>query len=502
MSGLEEIQEIMNKFIDESKQIKLQISDIEKTRAKLAEKRNKYVNMSDCIDEVKTLGNEISELGNKSQKIQNKLDSEFCEIKREIYLKIDNLIAEGIRKNKKFEDEIQEFQDIVELQKGRKAKYELQKQAFYKRFGRVPELSEDAKIEDKAQDKQCIIYKQRIIKLKEKIKNIESEINTFAKIKREIKNKNFRNILEYVNEIEETPIIDELEIEEFVPVDDVKIDDLKVEEFKTVGNLNVEPLNIDNLKEETINDVSNENNILKYDDDIGKIAKAIVEEIVEQQTKESTIENSFDDSNAEIITFENTEDKEDEKEILHENNKIVQIIAKVENDEIVYKAQINNGDEIKVYPEKEELSGIVLNGKEQRKQIKDYLVNYSISTHKIFDKKIINKLDPNIYNVFIKFSNKYNIDAKDLIYSYAMSFSRKYENEGEEIPQITYNFLYIKDTNLTKKEEKYFEDICKNARENEFIYMIEKIKGFSKLKYMIKRIFKANKVNALPERKY
>ena len=152
MNGFEEIQEIIKSFIFEQQQKCEQITKIEQQRLQLAQQRNekKKSNINDI--EINQLGIEISELGNQSQELQNKLDFRFREIKSQICTSIDNLVAEGIRKICKINEEITELENKIRKLEEKQEKYELQKQEFYVRFGRMPELSEEAKQEYKHQE--------------------------------------------------------------------------------------------------------------------------------------------------------------------------------------------------------------------------------------------------------------------------------------------------------------------------------------------------------------
>ncbi|MEI3402354.1 MAG: hypothetical protein V8R51_08720 [Clostridia bacterium] len=146
MSGLEGIQKIIENFVYESNQTKGQIAEIEKERTDLAQERNEKKNISknNYENEIGMLGKQISELGIKSQELQNKLDSKFNETKKIVNLTIDNLITEGIRRVRKIDEEQHELEEKISLQKERNAKYETQKQEFFERFGRMPQLSENA----------------------------------------------------------------------------------------------------------------------------------------------------------------------------------------------------------------------------------------------------------------------------------------------------------------------------------------------------------------------
>ena len=84
MSGLEGIQKIIENFVYESNQTKKQIAEIEKERTDLAQERNskKSISKRNYEKEISVLGKKISELGIKSQELQNKLDSKFNETKK------------------------------------------------------------------------------------------------------------------------------------------------------------------------------------------------------------------------------------------------------------------------------------------------------------------------------------------------------------------------------------------------------------------------------------
>ena len=230
--------------------------------------------------------------------------------------------------------------------------------------------------------------------------------------------------------------------------------------------------------------------------DIEKIAQAIVDEIVAKQAQNINEQSQEE----EIITFEETNVNENVEPVFEEKIAIANIIAKVENGEIVYKAQINNGDEIKVYPVKSTSWNMFLDDKEKRKEIKEKIINYAVAQYKAFDKNVIKKIDPTVCEVFEQFAEKYGYDESGLIYNYAMSYSNNVESD--EIPAITYNFSYLENLKLSKQEKRVVDRICKEARKNMYIDVIGNLGGFAKIKFLFKKIFASNKENALPEAKY
>ena len=106
MRGFEEIQKIVENFVEESKQAKQQIIEIENERNNLAQERNekKEANIQENLAKINELGKQISKLGNQSQELQNKLDKRFFEVKELVNLMIDNKITEEMRKIRKINE--------------------------------------------------------------------------------------------------------------------------------------------------------------------------------------------------------------------------------------------------------------------------------------------------------------------------------------------------------------------------------------------------------------
>ena len=203
-----------------------------------------------------------------------------------------------------------------------------------------------------------------------------------------------------------------------------------------------------------------------------------------------------------IITYERQEDSNKTQTYFGEKVNLLNINAKIEDGEVVYKAQTSNGDCIKLYPRKVQAGNILMKDKENREELKEILINYAIAEYRMLDKKVVKKIDPSICEILIRFAKKYNYDAQSLIYNYAMSFSKNDESEIENMPIITYNFAYIKETNLDKKEKEIITKICKNARKNNKIDIIGYNTGIKRIKYILKRTLTINDTNALPEGKY
>lgn len=594
MNKFEEIQEIIKNFIYEKQQMRREIAKIERQRTQLAKERNeKKTNAKTMkvVAEISELGKRITELGNQSQELQNKLDSRYLEVRGQVNTHINNLIAQGISEIRKHEEIKKEKQVAVEKQEERKSKYQTQKQEFYNRFGRMPELSETAQKENQAKEEECKLNKEEIAKIEEIIQILQGELSELAKEKRQFKNGEWAQLVqieeqpveleedeeEIVEEIQENPDIIEAQIEEAEEqcdleailnlVEDIieerentskteahfeneeeavelpfinkiaennsqeiektetiqEIEEIKVEDFQPIEDLNVEEIQVEekNIPEVKIEEIQvEEKNIPEVEieeiqiGELEPIEELQIEENEQPQNQDIGIEEIIEKKVEEIKQEENAEEiitLEEKEEVAEEKNKalafgdkvtLVNIIAKIEEGELVYKAEISNGKTIKIYPTNVQGQNLLLKEKENCEEIKEILINYAIAEYRPFDKKTIKKIDPIVCEILTKFAKEYNYDAQSLIYNYAMSFSKSEDVEMDSIPQITYNVSYLDGTKLTKKEKEVLQKICKNAKKNEKVEIIGYNVGIKKIKYMFKRVFSINDTNALPEGKY
>ena len=566
MNELEGIRECIKNFIYEKGQVQQQITEIEGRRTQLAQERNEK-KKSDNNSEVNELGRQISELGDQSQGLQNKLDLRFHEVKSQINLIIDNSIAEGIRRIRKVSEEIQELKNKISSQEEKNAKYQLQRQEFYVRFGRMPELSENAKQEIKRKEEESRLSVARIEELELQIKDIQDEITELARTKRELKNGNWGSIIEMEPaveheeisveplKIEEIDSATEISIEEFEPAEELYIEqfepikELSIEEFGPVEEISVEEfepieeMHVEEMNVEKFEDVEEEQSQIKeieeiqvdsteeilaieenYEsnavDEIEELARAIIEEIVAEQTQDyninkieekETTENTMnieetmgEDVAEDIIAYEEESEKKERVIIplFGQKATISNITVKIEEGELVYKAQMSDGEEVKIYPSRLGDQSVLLRDKQNRAECKEILINYAVSEYRVFDKKVINKIDPLVCELLIECAERYGYKAQELVYNYAMSFSNNEEGDTDLVPGIIYNLSYIEQSNLSKKEKAIINKICKNARKNIKVDIIESFSGFKKIKYLFKRLFAVNNVKVLPEAKY
>ncbi len=503
MNELEEIKKIIKNFVCESTQLKMQISKIENKRIELAQERNekKKINTSNSSIEINVLGEEISKLGNESQELQNKLSFKFNKIKNLVNLTIDNIITDEIRRLHKIDEEKNQLKEKIQDQKEKDSRYEFQKKEFYERFGRMPEISESSRNKEIIRNKKISSYNTRINEIEKNIIETEGNLAELATIKRNFKNENWDNIFEnkkIENEVEEESVVlplmeEEFQIEKIEPIEYVSVEKLEPIEKIEIGEVEIEEPEY--VESEETSSLTSEMEPI-YEDEIEKLARAIVEEIVEEQTKDSNISSNLNEINSsrdnQVIENVQTDIK---------NVDILDVIAKIEDGEIVYKANISNGEEIKVYPTLE-ATNIILNDMEYREAINGFLMDYAIDEHKIFDNSVIKKIDPTICEIIERFSQKYDLDEGDLMYNYAMSFSQKNYIEIENTIPITYNLSYLKYTNLSKRERIIIKKICKNSLNNKSVDIIGAITGFGKIRYMLKRLFNINSVKALTDGKY
>ena len=299
--------------------------------------------------------------------------------------------------------------------------------------------------------------------------------------------------------------IEELIKQETAKIVGLDIEELYVEEFEPIEEIEIEEFHPEEIIVEEFVPLEQISTI----DEIEELARNIVEEIATEQTKGFNI-NKIEESeeknieaNAESgIVFEKEENAPKSKVIIPlfgKNDTISTIIVKIEDGELVYKAQMSDEEDIKIYPSKLSQESVLLRDKQNRAECAEILKNYAIGEYKTFDKKVINQIDPLVCELLIECAGEYGYNAQELIYDYAMSFSNNLGCDIENVPAIIYNLSYIETSNLSLKERTIIKKICKNARKNEKVDIIESFTGFNKIKYVLKRIFAINNVNVLPE---
>ena len=199
----------------------------------------------------------------------------------------------------------------------------------------------------------------------------------------------------------------------------------------------------------------------------------------------------------EIITFEDNNEETIENENLEEEPvSIKNIVVKVEDNELVYKAELSNKKTMKIYPVKEKL---LEKEKFERETWKRELIEFSANTYRNFRNVPVKKMDPIVCEILDRFAVQYDADSQNLVYNYVMSFSKIDEYDSDILPAITYNLSYINEAKISKKEIRTLQKIVKNSTQNALVDIIGNVTLSEKIKCFMKKIFNISSANILPE---
>ncbi len=198
----------------------------------------------------------------------------------------------------------------------------------------------------------------------------------------------------------------------------------------------------------------------------------------------------------EIITLEETEENQLVNTNTEEPTTIKNIVVKVENGELIYKAELSNETTIKIYPIKEK---ILEKEKFERKTWKRELIEYSAKNYRNLRNIAIKKMDPIVCEILDRYAVQYDMDSQNLVYNYVMSFSSIDDYDSDILPAITYNLSYINEAKISKKEIKSLQKIVKNSTQNALVDIIGNVTLSEKIKCFMKKIFNISSANILPE---
>ena len=198
----------------------------------------------------------------------------------------------------------------------------------------------------------------------------------------------------------------------------------------------------------------------------------------------------------EIITFEDSENPQMLEREKEEPVSIKNIIVKIEENELIYKAELSNKKTIKIYPIKEKM---LEKEKFERETWKRELIEYSASSYRNLRNMAIRKMDPIICEILDRFAVQYDVDSQNLVYNYVMSFSSIDEYDSDILPAITYNLSYISEAKISKKEIRTLQKIVKNSTQNALVDIIGNVTLSEKIKCFMKKIFNISSANILPE---
>lgn len=423
---MEELINELDIFVNEKAVLSAQIRDIESKRNELAKERNtkkaqnKINNDEDVWSEVNCLGKQISDLGNQSQWFQNQINSKLLRVREQVFIEIDNLIAESVRKSRIISEQIEENRDNLDPEE-------------------IYELTDN--INEIGQSMARIMFAKRLIKHNQ----IVDVINLFSTT--EIEESQEQS--EQINEIIEKQEIENKEENEQVQ--------LINEELKPIEEIAIDPVLTD------------------YYNNINEITKNLEKEII---TLEETEENQLVNTNTEEPTT------------------IKNIVVKVENGELIYKAELSNETTIKIYPVKEK---ILEKEKFERETWKRELIEYSAKNYRNLRNIAIKKMDPIVCEILDRFAVQYDVDSQNLVYNYVMSFSSIDDYDSDILPAITYNLSYINEAKISKKEIKILQKIVKNSTQNALVDIIGNVTLSEKIKCFMKKIFNISSANILPE---
>ena len=198
----------------------------------------------------------------------------------------------------------------------------------------------------------------------------------------------------------------------------------------------------------------------------------------------------------EIITLEETEENQLVNTNTEEPTTIKNIVVKVENGELIYKAELSNETTIKIYPIKEK---ILEKEKFERETWKRELIEYSAKNYRNLRNIAIKKMDPIVCEILDRYAVQYDMDSQNLVYNYVMSFSSIDDYDSDILPAITYNLSYINEAKISKKEIKILQKIVKNSTQNALVDIIGTATLSEKIKCFMKKIFNISSANILPE---
>ena len=429
---MEELIEELDRFVNEKAVLSAQIRDIENKRNELANERN-------------------------TKKAQNKINNN-----EEVWSEV-NCLGKQISDLGK---QSQWFQNQINSKR-----LEIREQAFIEIDNLIAEdVRKSRIISEQIEENRDNLEVDEIYELTEFINEIGKNIARIMFAKKLIKHNQIIDVINLFanNQEEQSEKIEEkAEIQQEInePIENLSIDEeLKVEEFQPIEEITIEP------------------SIEEYYNNIEEITELLKKHFQNEQ---------------EIITFEES----NEPKIIEENCTdgyiyLKNIVIKVEENELVYKAELNNGKTIKIYPVREKL---LEKEKFERETWKRELIEFSANTYRNFRNVVVKKMDPIVCEILDRFAVQYDVDSQNLVYNYVMSFSKIDEYDSDILPAITYNLSYINEAKISKKEIKTLQKIVKNSTQNALVDIIGNVTMTEKIKCFMKKIFNISSANILPE---
>lgn len=430
------MEELMNElgiFVNEKAVLSAQIKDIENKRNELAKERN-------------------------TKKAQNKIKND-----EEVWSEV-NCLGKQISD---LGNQSQWFQNQINSKL-----LNVREQSFVEIDNLIAESVRKSRIiSEQIEENRDNLEPEEIYELTESINEIGQEMARIMFAKRLIKH---NQIIDVINLFSAT------ETEESQEQDE-QIDEIL--ESQEIENTNEnEQVQLINEELKPIEEIAVDPTLTDYYNNINEITRILERHFAKEQ---------------EIITFENNNEEIIENENLEEEPvSIKNIVVKVEENELVYKAELSNKKTIKIYPIKEKL---LEKEKFERETWKRELIEYSASSYRNLRNMAIRKMDPIICEILDRFAVQYDVDSQNLVYNYVMSFSSIDEYDSDILPAITYNLSYISETKISKKEKRTLQKIVKNSTQNALVDIIGNVTLSEKIKCFMKKIFNISSANILPE---
>ena len=430
---MEELINELDMFVNEKAILSAQIRDIENKRNELAKERN-------------------------TKKAQNKIKND-----EEVWSEV-NCLGKQISD---LGNQSQWFQNQINSKL-----LNVREQSFVEIDSLIAESVRKSRIiSEQIEENRDNLEPEEIYELTESINEIGQEMARIMFAKRLIKH---NQIIDVINLFSAT------EIEESQEQDE-QIDEIL--ESQEIENTNKnEQVQLINEELKPIEEIAVDPTLTDYYNNINEITRILERHFAKEQ---------------EIITFEDNDEKIIEPENIEEEPiSIKNIVVKVEENELVYKAELSNKKTIKIYPIKEKL---LEKEKFERETWKRELIEYSASSYRNLRNMAIRKMDPIVCEILDRFAVQYDVDSQNLVYNYVMSFSRIDEYDSDILPAITYNLSYISEAKISKKEIKTLQKIVKNSTQNALVDIIGNVTLSEKIKCFMKKIFNISSANILPE---
>lgn len=430
---MEELINELGIFVNEKAVLSAQIRDIENKRNELAKERN-------------------------TKKAQNKIKND-----EEVWSEV-NCLGKQISD---LGNQSQWFQNQIDSKL-----LNVREQSFVEIDNLIAESVRKSRIiSEQIEENRDNLEPEEVYELTESINEIGQDMARIMFAKRLIKH---NQIIDVINLFSTTEIEEKQEQDETIE---------EILESQEIENINEkEQVELINEELKPIEEITVDPTLTDYYNNINEITRIL--------------EKHFTTEEKEIITFEDSENPQMLEREKEEPVSIKNIIVKIEENELVYKAELSNKKTIKIYPIKEKL---LEKEKFERETWKRELIEYSAKNYRNLRNIAIKKMDPIVCEILDRYAVQYDMDSQNLVYNYVMSFSSIDDYDSDILPAITYNLSYINEAKISKKEIRTLQKIVKNSTQNALVDIIGNVTLSEKIKCFMKKIFNISSANILPE---